>query len=131
MADWGGVQTVTRPHPGLIEITTTLMDEDTDVSDAIDLTDIFKGEQLPSVFSTIATSVSGTVAAIDIALQGSPDNTNWEDITTVTAKDTLGWNIVDYTSATGIRKKKYRFIRHASADVASGTKTAKSYLHVE
>lgn len=128
---WAGTQTVTRPHPGLIEITTDTLDGDGETGTVIDLTDIFKGEQLPSIFNTIATSISGTVAAIDIALQGSPDNTNWEDITTVTAKDTLGWNIVDYTSAAGIRKKKYRYVRHIGVDVASGTKTAFSSLHVE
>ena len=131
MAAWGGVQTPTRPHPGMLKINTTLLDENTDVSAAIDLSLLFGGEQLPSVFCTIATSVSGTVAAIDVALQGSPDNTNWEDITTVTAKDTFGWNLVDYTSASGIRKKKYRYVRHKSADVGGGTKTANSYLYVE
>ena len=128
---WVGTQTVTRPHPGLIVIETDTLDANGEVGNVIDLTDYFKGEQLPSVFNTIATSVSGTVAAIDISLQGSPDNTNWEDITAVTAALAFGWNIVDYTSAVGIRKKKYRYVRHIGVDVASGTKTAKSYLYVE
>ena len=128
---WAGTQTITRPHPGLLVIETDTLDGDGEIGTVVDLTDHFKGEQLPSVFNTVATSVSGTVAAIDISLQGSPDNTNWEDITAVTAKDTLGWNTVDYTSAAGIRKKKYQYVRHIGVDVASGTKTAKSYLHVE
>ncbi len=128
---WVGTQTITRPHPGLLVIETDTLDGDGEIGDAIDLTEIFKGEQLPSVFNTICTSVSGTVAAIDIALQGSPDNVNWEDITTVTAALAFGWNTVDYTSAAGIRKKKYQYVRHIGVDVASGTKTAKSYLHVE
>ena len=115
----------------MMSIVTTTMDEDGDTADVIDLTDYFKGEQLPSVFNTVTSSTSGTVTAIDIALQGSPDNVNFEDITTNTVANTLNWNIVDYTSATAIRKKKYRYVRHIAVDVASGDKIAKSYLYVE
>ena len=127
---WAGTQTVTRPHPGLLVIETDTLDANAESSTAVDLTDFFKGEQLPSIFNTLATSQSGTVVAIDIALQGSPDNVNWEDIVTVTAEDTLGWHTVDLGEP-DTPKKKYQYVRHHAADVASGVKTAKSYLHVD
>ena len=127
---WAGTQTITRPHPGMVVIETDTLDANAEEGTAIDLTEIFKGEQLPSIFNIIATSVSGTVAAIDIALQGSPDNVHWEDIVTVTAKDTFGWHTVDLGD-TDAPKKNYRYVKHLAADVASGTKVAKSYLYVE
>ena len=129
---WAGSQEKTRPHPGMMKLTTTTLDADAEFGDAIDLVAEFVGEQLPSVFLTIDTRTSGTVTAIDISLQGSPDNVNWEDITTVTTKDSFGWNIVDYTSAAGIRKKKYRYVRHLATTVGAGNEhTANSYLYVE
>lgn len=117
-------------HNGAMKLVSSGFSTDGDAGASIDLTDFFKGHILPDRFVSVVTSTSGTVVAIDLSLQGSIDDTNWEDLTAVVLKSVYYHYTVDYTSAVGVPKKVFRYVRHIGVDIASHTLSIESLISV-
>lgn len=77
-------------------------------------------------------STHAAAVVYDLALQGSIDATNWVDILTNTAKDTIAQTVVDYTAATGDPRPAaylhYRIFLADDTDGAAAEHTATVFL---
>lgn len=120
---WDGVAKIERLGKFSAKIVFTKFDADNEESHTLFPIDTVKLGFIPSFAKIISTNVEAALT-YDIALQGSLDGTNWDDIVTNTAKDTVVKTIVDYTSAVGDpTPAAYPNYRILAPDVTDGAAT--------
>jgi hypothetical protein len=116
----------------LFVITCTGIDEDGDYSSTLNLAD-YGINWMPNKYAIDTVQSAGTTAVVDVALQGSFDGTQWEDIVTdLDCEDgayvhgpSIDWGEPDTNHG-----KSFQYYRIYCTTVGAGnTLTAKAYIY--
>ena len=131
---WAGSQTISRPKPGYIQVVETGFDADAEESTVIDLHSYIGNEytsvRLPrgSAITLQVERTAGTTDVVDIAIQGSMDNSNFADIITLTSSNTPTPTSVAYNATPFY--VQYRYIKTLCTTVGLGN-TLKTTIFID
>lgn len=131
-----GVETtvISRPQDNAkkFKVIVVGLDENSDFSETFDF-GARKEDWMPTKFMITTVQTAGTTAVVDVALQGSNDESDWEDLCTSTNCETgvhIHGPAVNRNASDTQQDKSFDFFRIFVTTVGAGnTLTATGYLY--
>lgn len=127
---YAGTETVSLVNDGetpAIVINTAGIDADSEEGAAVDIYSQGNNwkQGLPNAITFKLTRTGGSTDAVSVDLQGSIDGVTYDTLLTIT--DVTGgasvhnfFPVIDYTSATEVKDKLYRYFKHVCTTVGAG-----------